>query len=369
MGKPLVFNATDYQRHLWRYHKLTDEAAEASEREGRKRYEAFQDFAGEVYHRMYADSPERLVDPAPGSEVFVRMHNLMDDIPEMDDFREKCKGNERWAGIGTAAVIDTLLEHVEPPVEKVEDLRGDDDVKQYMERLVKEEADDENREKLKELLDEQMDPKNPDGFAARKERAKEAANIIDDTDVRNAFRAAIGKASGKIEEEENILDSFSVGMDKHSGRKARINIHRKLAKIIAGNDRLKRIAQLAGRLRRIAMEQQRQKPQNGTDEVTGIEFGDDLRKMVPSEALWADEETDAVFAKKLHEHSLAQFELSKTPKKEQGPIVMLVDSSGSMSCGDADVWAAAVCLAFSEIAHQQKRAFAIIHFGRNTIRE
>ena len=84
--------------------------------------------------------------------------------------------------------------------------------------------------------------------------------------------------------------------------------------------------------------------------------------------MYTDSEVEVLFAKKLAEKSLMQFELNRTPPKEQGPIVMLLDSSGSMSSGDADVWAAAVCLAFLEIAHKQRRAFAIVHFGDSVLR-
>ncbi|HUX15273.1 MAG TPA: hypothetical protein VMW52_02310, partial [Phycisphaerae bacterium] len=40
----------------------------------------------------------------------------------------------------------------------------------------------------------------------------------------------------------------------------------------------------------------------------------------------------------------------------------------SMSSGDADVWAAAVCLAYMDVAKTQKRDFAIVHFGTNVLR-
>jgi uncharacterized protein with von Willebrand factor type A (vWA) domain len=369
MGKPLVYKPTEYQRHLWKYHKLTDAAAEAAESEGRKRYEAFGDFSDEIFHRMYAEKPEMLEEPAPGSDVFVKMHQLMGDIPELEDLRTRCIGNERWAGIGSSAVIDTLLTDVQAPEEKVDDLRGDDGVKEYLERLLAETEDEGKREELQKTLDEQMDPDNPDGFPARGERAQNAANMTDETEVRNAIRKAVKKASEQIDAEETLVDAFSFGMERHSGRKARMSAHKELAKIVGRSNRLKEIAKLAGRLRRIAMEQQRQKPRKGTDEVTGIELGKDIGKMIPAEALWSDDEVDAVFALKLHENGLAQFELSKTPKKEQGPIILLKDSSASMKSGDADVWAAAVSLAFLEIAYEQKRAFAVVHFGSSTLRQ
>jgi len=368
MSEPLVYKPSGFQRHLWKYHKMVDQAAEQSDRVGRDRYEAFSDFSSEVFHRLYAEQPDKLEEPATGADVFVKLHERIDELPEVEDFRQRSKGNERWAGIGTAAVIDTLLDSVPAPEEPVEDLRGDEDVIEYLERLRDKAETDEEREALQETIDEQLDPSNPNGLPARKQRNEQAASMLDDTDVRNAIREAMKKANEQVDAEERLVDAFSFGMEPHSGRKARMAVHKKLASVVNQNSRLKRIAELAGRMRRIAMEQQRQKPQKGTDEVTGVECGDELRKMVPAEALYTDDDIDLVFASKLHERSLLQFEMSKTPKKEQGPIVMVVDSSGSMSAGDADVWAAAVSLAFLEIAYKQKRAFAIVHFGRNVLR-
>jgi len=364
-GEPLVYKPTDYQRHLWRYHKLTDEAAKQSEGEGSKRYEAFPDFADEVYHRMYSEHPQKLEEPAPGAEVFERLHGLMDDLPEMKDLRERCCGNERWAGIGTAAVLDTIIAQVESTGEQVKDVRGDEEVEKYLREMLENTEDEDEKRNIEEMLD----PNVSDSLPARAQKAADAVNGIDDTTVRNALRAAAKKAEGQIKQEEELVGALGVGHEKHSGRKAHMGVQGKLAKIVMGNKRLQDIAQIAGRLRRIAMEQQRQKPQKGTSEVTGIELGADLPKMVPAEALYMDDSVDMVFAAKLHDRSLAQYELSTVPKKERGPIVILIDSSGSMRNNNNDIWAAAVSLAFLQIASEQKRHAALIHFGSKVIRE
>jgi uncharacterized protein with von Willebrand factor type A (vWA) domain len=106
--------------------------------------------------------------------------------------------------------------------------------------------------------------------------------------------------------------------------------------------------------------------------VTGIVQGDDLSRLLPSEALYAiDPELEVIFARRMQERALMNYELNKTPPKEQGPIVMLLDSSGSMATPgtDADVWGAAVALAYLEIAQRQGRAFCLMHFGREVIEQ
>jgi len=364
MNRSLVYNPTQFQQHLWNYHKLTDKSAQVAEQEGNRRYEAFSDFSSEIYHRLYAEIPEKLETPAPGAEPFIELHNRIDEIPEMKDLRQRCMGNEQWSGMSTAAIIDTLMHTLEKPSEIVEDLRKDEEVKKFLERLIAAEKNKEKNEALQETLDEHMQ-----SYSDKQQANQNATNLMDATDIRTVVRNAAKKANQKIDKEENMMDGLSFGTEEHSGKRARSTMHKKLSKIVQDNERLKRIAELAGRMRRIALNQQKQKPTKGTNEVTGIEMGADLARLVPSEALYMDDAVEAVFFKKMHEQALLQFELSKTPKKEQGPIIMLTDSSGSMKTGDADIWAAAVNLAFLEIAYKQKRPFAIIHFGSNVLRE
>jgi uncharacterized protein with von Willebrand factor type A (vWA) domain len=364
-SRNLCYDVSPYQRHLWRYRKMVDANAEASEREGRKQYEAFPDFTGEVFHRLYSDKEQPLEVPAPGSELFQKMHDEMQKIPELQDLRDRCRGDEEYSGIGTSAIVDTLLRSVDGPEEQMQDLRDDAEEMEYLQRLLQKTDDPEQQEAIRESMQEVQD-----GIDQKQTQANQTAAMCDESQVRRAVRTACQQANEEIDEVEKMVDSFSAGQGQHSGRKARKQISQKLAPVIKNNDRMKRIIELAGRLRRIAIQQQSAKPRKGTDEVTGIEMGDNLAKLVPVEALYTDDEVEMVFAAKLAERSLLQFELNKTPPKQQGPIVVLLDSSGSMRANDADAWAAAVSLAFLEIARRAKpkRAFAIVHFGYDVLR-
>lgn len=355
----LVYDPTDFQRSLWRYHKLENGTAQETENIGRQTYEAFPEFGDEIFHRMYADEPRKLESPAEGTEPYQKMHELMDGIPEIQDLRERCVGDEHWAGIGAQCVLDTILQNVQ--CEYVDDVRGDEEVVKYLEKLLA--SSDGDDEDLEDLLREQSEILNK-----KKADAKQAAQIMDETQIRQAYRKAAKLANEEIERVEQVMDAVSIGIDPHSGKKARIGVHKKLAKVISNNDRLRKIAEMAGRLKRIARERQRGKPRRGTNEYAGIEQGGILERMTPSEMLFASEDLELVFAKKLFERSLVQFEIRQQEKLEQGPIVMLIDSSGSMKINEADIWAAAVCLAFADIAFMQKRPFAIIHFGTNVLR-
>lgn len=363
--KQLCYDVSEYQRHLWEYHKMTDSSAATAESVGTQRYEAFPGFSSEVFHRLYAADEKPLEQPAEGTDVFVDFHGRITELPEVKDLRERCIGEERWSGIGAASIVDTLLADVDAPSSPVEDMRGDVDVREALEAMMDGAETEEQKEAIREILKE-----NAGDLQGKADASASAANMVDDTQIRNSVRKAVQLANERIDREQKMMDSFGVdaGTGAHSGRTARRNLSKKLSSLCANNERLREIAELAGRMKRIAMEQQRQKPRKGTDEVAGIELGADLRKIIPPQLLFADDEVEGIFAAKLYERSLQQIEMSKQPKKEQGPIVVVQDSSGSMRNNQADAWAAAVSLAFLQIAHKQKRPFAIVHFGASVLR-
>lgn len=366
MSSNLIYNATDFDRHLWSDHTLADSTAAQAEAEGRRRYEAFPDFAGEMFHFFHADEPVRLDEPAAGSEVFQKLDQAMRDVPEVADLRTQTVGNDTWAGAVTSTMIDELLRKVAGPDSQVSDIRGDEEAIDYLERLLEEaeeEGDDEQAEGIEETLNELLEE-----LDGKRDEAEQAAGEMDMTSIREALRSAAGSAEKAIAEGQALIDAYGIGLYEHSGRKAQMAAGSKLAKIVGSNERLRRIAELAGRLRRVASEEQRRKPRFGAGERVGRRFDNDLGNLCFRELVNGAPGLRHVFAAKYAERSLACVEKADKQKDHKGPIVMVLDSSGSMSVGDADVWAAAVCLAYMDVAKQQGRSFAIVHFGSTVLR-
>lgn len=135
-----------------------------------------------------------------------------------------------------------------------------------------------------------------------------------------------------------------------------------LATRLRQDARLKRIALLAGRMKRIAASKRRQKVKHGADEITDVEQGAALGRTLPAElsklrhpALRLD------FMRNLLERQLLQYQLTGTDTLGRGPLVVLLDKSGSMD-GPRDVWATALALALLEHAHAERRPFALLNF-------
>ncbi len=126
---------------------------------------------------------------------------------------------------------------------------------------------------------------------------------------------------------------------------------------------LKKIMALAGRYRRLAQAKQRQKTLHGRDDVVGVELGADLGRLCPSElAALADEDLEWDALRRLHERSMMQREYRGVESKAQGPIVVIVDESGSMS-GNPIETAKAFALAMGWVARHQRRWIAFVGFS------
>lgn len=364
--KPLIYEASEFDRHLWSHHTLTDDAAQRAESEGRSRYEAFPDFAAEMFHYFHADEPRRLEEVDEGAEVFEKLDRAMRDVPEVNDLRAQTVGNDGWSGVVTTAMIDDLMVKLAPPSSPVGDLRADADTIDYLERLLaeaEEVGDEEQAEAIEETLNEVLEQ-----MEEGRENAEAAAEEIDMTAARTAMRKAAKAAGEAIDKMNALVEAYGIGLDQHDGRQTVMATGAKLAQIVGGNDRLRKIAELAGRLRRIASEEQRKKPRFGAGERVGRRYSNDLSNLCFRELVYSSPALRPLFAAKYVERSLACVEKADKQKDHKGPIVMVLDSSGSMSSGDADVWAAAVCLAFMDVAKKQGRAFAVVHFGSSVLR-
>ncbi|MBE0522421.1 MAG: VWA domain-containing protein [Candidatus Methanoperedenaceae archaeon] len=178
--------------------------------------------------------------------------------------------------------------------------------------------------------------------------------------MRCAVRNAADEALEQADELSNTMDGWGIGQ----GNVRNLPIEDKigLAKLLQ-TEKLKKMAQLLGRLRRLAIHKQKTKLIQARDEIHSVGRGDDISRLLPQElGLLRHPLAKKDFQKRFLEHDLAQYDLKGTERTGKGPIIVCVDNSGSME-GDREIWSKAVALALLEIATMQKRHYACIHFG------
>ena len=136
-----------------------------------------------------------------------------------------------------------------------------------------------------------------------------------------------------------------------------------LFKRVRSDPALRKICDLAGRFRRVAQSKQRQKAAHGLDEVVGIEPGGDLTRVLPAELVkLVIPELELDTLRRLVERQLQSRELHSVEPVAKGPIIVVVDESGSME-GTPVHTAKALALALAWIARRQRRWCGLVAYS------
>ena len=191
-----------------------------------------------------------------------------------------------------------------------------------------------------------------------------------DDGLRRSARHACGKASAVIEglrEAVGGLEHVAFGLAPGTGSGSGNDPLpgdgvRSLAARLRDSARLREIARLAGRFKRIAGGKRRSRVRHGADEIVDVEQGADLARLLPLDlALVVHPATKLLAMRNLLERSCLQYRLEGTETLGKGPLVVCIDKSGSME-GDKDVWATAVALALLDVAQAERRPFVLLCF-------
>ncbi|MBF6611578.1 MAG: VWA domain-containing protein [Chloroflexi bacterium] len=195
--------------------------------------------------------------------------------------------------------------------------------------------------------------------------------------VRRAARGAALQAEQQVDQLAATLKAFTGGYGDVSGgagmgagpgglMDARERLA--LAQQVLSSAKLRQLAEMCGRFVRLALDVQQTKLQHGPDEYTDIISGADLGRVLASELCKiSDPELEDLFYLGFAEQRLMQYHLQGRDPVGKGPILIAIDSSGSMSerlgTFSKEMWAKAVTLALLAIARRQRRDMAVLHFS------
>ena len=178
-------------------------------------------------------------------------------------------------------------------------------------------------------------------------------------EIGGQMATAMAKAASEAEGVAEFGKSW--GLDPGSIRSMDPTKRVELAKLL-NTPKFKKMAELIGRIRNVAILEQRQKSQTARHEVHDLEQGNDLAQVIPEEYMYlTDPDLDPVFFSRYYDRGLLQFKLRGFEKKNKGAIIFCEDGSGSMF-GSPEIWAKAVGLALLYVARSQNRDFYAIHF-------
>lgn len=224
----------------------------------------------------------------------------------------------------------------------------------------------ESRENMQECID------GASGYKESKEYEKQLKQVIDieakadkvklDPDnLRGIVRNALKSAQSEQDSTQDAFYALGQGIDPMNPKSSNLHEKMHLAKKLKSNIKLQNIMKIAGQMTRIAKKVNASK--NSPIEYGDVELGDSLNRILASEAMkLAHPKLKGLFYKGLADKALLQYKLDGKEPKGKGPIIVCIDSSGSMA-GEREIASKGIALAMLEIARIEKRAFSLIQFA------
>tara|TARA_Y100001963_G_scaffold128415_1_gene182661 strand:- start:98 stop:1318 length:1221 start_codon:yes stop_codon:yes gene_type:complete len=187
--------------------------------------------------------------------------------------------------------------------------------------------------------------------------------IADIAVLRQAIRDAVQDGLDKVDAYENAEELIGgegwtrAGKTNPMATPADIKKRQDMASQLSGTV-VQRVLELAGKFMSVARRAQARKSSEPTS-ITGIEYGSELERLLSDEVANLDGGIcEDLFWYNFANEQLSQYKLEGKSPQARGPIVALVDDSGSMK-GPREEWAKATALVLLQLARKQKRSFVL----------
>ena len=188
-----------------------------------------------------------------------------------------------------------------------------------------------------------------------------------------AFRDTLADISHKYDEVEDFLANCPGAGLSYADLRACGDDFGALAAMLRDNAQVKELVRKMGRTHISEDKKKRSRiPRASRNEVHGTHRSDDLMRMLPSELLNLEDDTlETLFYARLLEKNLLSYELrghefvdvdeTDTSRQRTGPVVVCLDTSGSMD--GAPLLKAKALLAIANILTSENRSLYVLLFG------
>ena len=181
-------------------------------------------------------------------------------------------------------------------------------------------------------------------------------------EVETRFRKEAVAVARHLEDAAEQAEGWSLLLGG-GGERSSVGLQLELGRRLAGNEKLRKLARMVGRMRRQALALRRKIFERRDEEIFEVGVGADLGRLLPHEMLALRHRVlRKDFSRRFVEGTLALYALRGVEEKGRGPMVVCVDTSSSM-IGDKEVWAKAVALTLMDIACRQRRLYRSICFA------
>lgn len=355
---------SEYQAKA-RAHKEAQEQAPA--------YGGWDDLTGDLFHSFHThDTPEILDEVDPGVELHRRIMPKLLAQDEHAESRNITRDDETMAAVATMAAtrhlrsaLDEELSEQVKEQQEFEEAREQARGQQGSLEAMREEArahhnagqpiPQELTEAIKQAVQEQR------SALARCQAIQQAP-----TPMSLAAQEAVAAAGAAgLEAAENMKGMPSFGAGYGPGEPTFESPEQALtiAERWANDPKLRAMADMFGRMDPDLRFKRAKRVVGGEDEIVDMEFGDNLKRVIPAEfALLSDPDFEDDFYARFLSGELLQFSTVGEENAGRGPILIVLDGSGTMA-GERNIWSRATAMCLLHIAMLEKRDFALIEFS------
>lgn len=299
--------------------------------------------ASEIFSRLYG-SPEKREQANPVAPWAPRVHEILDQLPEFAQLRDTVQGDPDFSALAAADVLAPIAAKLP--------------------ELLKEVEEEQEREQQDQGEQPSGEQPGPGQAPAPAKRGPSAADKL-----RAALRGGLATAAQKTGERKESLAGLAPGLEtappSHEHPDAtRMN----LIETVAKDASLREVLRRAGRLRRVAdRRRQERRSLHAREEVVDLERGNDIARILPAQLAGLRHSGLRKLALlRIAEGTAIQYRLEGKEPQGRGPIVVLLDRSGSMS-GSPNQWASAVGVACMGIAAREHRPTTVIEFNGSVV--
>lgn len=351
----------------WTWDDLMEETPKMDEflDSSKKRIETVEKLSEDLFYALYKNVPKN------EERTQVKMKywpnyafvDKMKDMPEYQRLRAYTRLNDFEAMVGTKAFLTKMIEEMsEEESQAMNDTNEAEQAEQQVEDLQKRQEELGQGNSPQHTMNQQaLSQAKQNLQSIQKKMIEKMDNVTQSMTAR--MSSAIQQAKDETEQVQSAMAGWGTGDGAIS--KMPYQEKMKMAEVLTGKPRVRQLMKHIGRLRRLMATKQAQKLKRVDHEIVDIEQGDDIGRILPSEMVQlATPETEMVFFRKFYEKQLLQYKLEGKNPAGKGPIVCLIDSSGSMS-GEPDTWAKGIAVALLDLAMKQKRHFCAIIFSHS----
>jgi len=174
------------------------------------------------------------------------------------------------------------------------------------------------------------------------------------------LREVLKDAREDLQSVTELVAAWSAGAGQETRLPSELKL--RLMRDIVRNPRLRMIARLFGRYRRLGLRERTLPAMRASQEVVDFVQGGDVARALAGElSSFAMEEREDLFYSKVVTRSLLIYELWRR-EEEPRAVYLCIDNSGSMA-GEKEVWAKASALALAHLALAEDRPVEVVLFG------